>query len=440
VQEMLVLVQVYRRIVLIRKDEKNKNLKEIKTSWDHNLVKQLIREATFNHDDIKKIMIDDHGVMNRKVIRKKYKDLEQYSDLFGLPVWALMSEDTAQEVMRSVKGDLDKNVKPFRISDLEETLNYISVQTNGLSLNRDNKTIVQLIVDILKKILKRHERWSETWQVLFSLNRDQLKKRNDYEWICNLLFTYNSETIYRGTLRFYQKSLTKLPEVPLIMSDSFITSWFFVKKIIPATNKPRLILSIVDDISTEVFGCQQPHISMNTENDDEMLFCWNPNFKENVINIPDLTSNFRERMRQFNSISMYKTFQLNEHFYCNEPDLTRGFDNDISSEKQTFDSSSRISTLDYLLINGYINEGDQLLFKNGEDSSDYEVAEVIIAYKKTMLLWRGDIYYFTTLTNELLSNGLKETTPNYCAKYWYLPDRQYSLYELANFIKMINKF
>jgi hypothetical protein len=433
-------VQIYRRIVLKQRNEKNKDLKEIRTSWDHNLVKQLIKEAIFNHEDLKKIMINGHGVINRKVIRKKYKDLEEYSDLFGLPVWALMSEDTSQEVMRSVKDDIDNIIKPVRISDLEETLNYISVQTEGLSLSRDNKTIVKGIVDILKKILKRHERWSKTWQVLFSLNRDRLKERDDYEWICNLLFTYNSETIYRGTLRFYQKSLTNLPAKPSIMSDSFITSWFFVKRMIPVTNKPRLILSIVDDISTEVFGCQQPYISINTENEDEMLFGWSTNFRKKVINIPDLTSNFRERMREFNSISMYKTFQLNEYFYCSEPDLTIGFDSDKSREKQTFDSSSRISTLDYLMINGYINEGDQVLFKKGDGSSNYEIAEVIIADKKTMLLWRGDIYYFTNLTDILLSNGLKEITPNYCAKYWYLPDRQYSLYELANFIKMINKF
>jgi len=42
---------------------------------------------------------------------------------------------------------------------------------------------------------------------------------------------------------------------------------------IPTANKPRLILSIVDDISTEIYGCQQPDISINTENDDEILGC-----------------------------------------------------------------------------------------------------------------------------------------------------------------------
>lgn len=61
---------------------------------------------------------------------------------------------------------------------------------------------------------------------------------------------------------------------------------------IPSANKPRLILSIVDDISTEIFSCKQPNISINTENDDEMLFSWNSNFEEKVISIPDLASNF----------------------------------------------------------------------------------------------------------------------------------------------------
>ncbi|MEW9052856.1 MAG: hypothetical protein AB2392_16975 [Neobacillus sp.] len=421
-------------------NNQNKDLQEIKIRWDHNLVKQLMKEATFNHEDIKKIMIDDHGVVNRKVIKKKYKDLEQYGDLFGLPVWALMSEDTAQEVMRSVKDDLDKYIQPFRISDLEETLNYISEQTESLSLGKDNRTHVQLIVETLKKILERHERWSNTWQVLFSLNRDRLKEPKDYEWICNLLFTYNCEVIYRGTLRFYQKSLTDLPEKPLNMIDSFKTSWFFVKKIIPAANKPRLILSIVDDISTEIFGCQQPNISMSTENEDEMLFSWNPNFKEKVITLPDLTSNFRDRMRNLNKISKYTVFNINEFFYRNEFEQTRSLVEDTTSKNQTMDNYSRVPTLDFLLINGYINSGDHILFKNRDGYSDYEAAEIIITNNRTMLLWRGDIYYLTTLTNNLLSNRHKETPPNYCAKYWYFPGRQHSLYEIANFIKMIYKF
>lgn len=436
---MQVLVQVYRRIVLRKKNEQQKSLQEMKTSWDKNLVDQLIDEFPIKLKELRALMRDKHGILNRNIIIQKYGNLLKYSDIFGLPVWALIKEETVEEVMPSVKDEIDKNIQPFRVCDLEEILNYISVQTETLTLSNDDRTHVSLMVDTLKNILKRHERWSETWRMLLSINKDQLKKHKDYNYTCNLLFTYNSEVIYRGTLRFYKKPL-KDSTKPLSLKDSFKTSWFFIKKMVPSAKKPRLILSIVDDISTEIFDCQQPNISLNTENDNEMLFCWNTNYKKTGITIPDLTSNFRDRMRNLNKISAVTVFNINEFFYRNEFEQTRSLEEDTSSKNQTMDTSSRIRTLDFLLINGYINSGDCILFKDGEDSYNDEFAEIIIANNKTMLLWRGDIYHFTILTNNLLVNRLIETPPNYCAKYWYLPGRQYSLYQLANFVKMIHKF
>ncbi|MFD2511267.1 hypothetical protein [Halalkalibacter alkalisediminis] len=378
--------------------------------------------------------------MNRKVIKQKYGRLLENSDLFGLPVWSIMTEETSQEVMPIVKEDLDKNIPPYRISDLEEILNYISDQSGGItSLSDGDKKHIELLVDTFKKILHRHERWSKEWRVLLSLNQEQIKEQNNYYWICNLLFTYNNEIIYRGTLRFYKKSLTHFSHLPPDTKDSFITSWFFIKKMIPSADKPRLILSIVDDISTEIFTSQQPHISINTENDSEMLFSWNSSFEKKVISIPDLSSNFRARMRDLNAVSSLKVFNMNGYFYSNDLDWTRSEENN-SNDEQTFKGTRIYNTFDYLLKNCYIKNGDYILFKNGEDPSCYEFAEIIIPKKKAMLLWKGDIYHFTNLTKKLLNNQFIETTPNYCAKFWYLPNRQYSLYELANFIKMFHKF
>jgi hypothetical protein len=434
---MLFIVQVTRRIVLKQKNAQNNNLKDMKITWDKNLVNQLIGEFPIKQSVIKEIVNDGHGSLNRGEIRRIYERLSDYSDFFGLPTWSLLTEDSCKEVMPNVKEDMDKNIDPYRISDLEEILNYIALQSEGLKLQSDDRTHVSLIVDKLKEILERHERWSESWRVILSLNKNQLIEKNKYEWNGNLLFTYNNEIIYRGTLRFYKKSIKgSTPK----LNDCLKTSWFFIKKMIPSAQKPRLILSIVDDISSEIFNCRQPHISMNTENDAEMLFSWNNNFKKTVITLPDLTSNFRDRMSYLNSISIYTVFKMNELFYQRESEGARSPEEDKSSINQAIDISPRISTLDYLLINGYINEGDQILFKNGEDSSSYEVAEIIIAYNKTMLLWRGVIYHFTTLTNKLLCKRISETLPNYCAKYWYIPGRQYSLFELANFVKMIHKF
>ena len=228
--------------------KQKKDLKDIKTSWDRKLIKQLMSEMSITDDDIKKIMLNFHGIVNRNIIVKKYDELLKYSDLSGLPVWSLMKEETAQEVIPSVKDEMDKMITPYRISDLEEILNYISVQTNGLTLRKDDRTHVKLIVETLKNILGRHERFSETWKVLFSQNQIQLKGSDDYDSIFNLLFTYNNEIIYRGTLRFYKKSLKNLNDKPLNLNDSFMTSWFFIKKMIPTANKPRIILSIVDEI------------------------------------------------------------------------------------------------------------------------------------------------------------------------------------------------
>lgn len=57
-------------------------------------------------------MLNDHGILNRKIIKQKYGRLREYSDIFGLPVWALMTEDTTKEVMPSVKNELDRNIPP----------------------------------------------------------------------------------------------------------------------------------------------------------------------------------------------------------------------------------------------------------------------------------------------------------------------------------------
>lgn len=131
---------------------------------------------------------------------------------------------------------------------------------------------------------------------------------------------------------------------------------------------------------------------------------------------------------------------MNEQFYYNEFELDTSFEADKSSGNPTFDGSSRIyNTLEFLLKSGFIEDGDRIIFKNEKDPSDFEFAEIIIPYKKPMLLWKGDFYPFTTLTKKLLLKHHIEITPRYCTKYWYLPDSQYSLYELTNFIKMIHK-
>jgi hypothetical protein len=424
-----------------KNDNRRKGLDEIKTSWDKNLVDQLIKETPFNQADIKEIMRDTHGIINHKKITQRYELLREYSDILGLPVWAVMTKDSSQEVMKGINEEIDKNIAPYRVSDLGEILTYISEQANGVTaLDDGDKKHVEIIVSTLRNILHRYERWSKEWRLIFSTSRDHIKKDNNHNWICNLLFMYNTEIIYRGTLRFYKKSLTHWTTKPPYIKDSFTTTWFFVKKMIPSAKKPRLILSIIDDISTEIFSCEQPHISLNTENDDEMLLSWNSNFEKKVVLLPDLASNFHDQMRDLNSISMYATFNINEQYYHNEIDVTKSFDENESSRKQIFDGTTRnFNTLEYLLRNGFIKDGDQIVFKNGEDPSFFEYAEILIPYRKPMLLWNGDIHHFSTLTKELLSKQHMEIDPNYCAKYWYLPGRQYSLYELVNYIKMISK-
>ncbi|MDQ0917548.1 hypothetical protein [Paenibacillus sp. V4I5] len=438
----------------------NSELQDQTISWDKQLLSSLIEKTRLRQADLIKIMGDDEDrgiARGSKATKHKYSKLRDYGDLLGVPPWVLMTEKAEKEIMGIVDKELEQNIiQSYRVSDLGEVLEFLDKSTEELhdnDMEESEKEQLPFLIQSLLNILQKHEKWNVKWETISSANYDRIKLDTDHDWICNLLFIYDNEEVFRGTIRFFKKHLSnKSFGSGKKKYDDIVSIWLFAKKLISSAKKPRLLISILDDISSNFFSCHHPHLTLHSENEESILFSWNSIFTEKVIRIPELTSNFRERVKNINAISDTAIYNINKYFFQSndanfiKPEINQPTNQIVTKIYQidpNLKQDLKLNSLTFLVIRGYLKHYDKIILKieNELNVSDDFVAHIFIDNSMVKVCWEKDdeLYSLTSLTKIIFEMYNIDKNPRYATQYWYPYDSQDSIYELATARKKIEK-